>query len=298
MRTGGKITVLVLGALVLWPSLAQAEGWQWRRGGWSDALRRQHGGVAGELGLFAGERRGTKYVSASPRLGFWWNPAEHFELSADWGMAYWKADQDGGATEKEFRFGNPVVNGYWIGPAGDMVLAAGAGIGIPAATLPDDTLGRGQARNTYSYAAATRGLWNVWEWYPGALTVVVPARLETKSNRHLLAALDASMGIPIHVRYGDGAELVLQWAGEIGYRHQAVSFGARMQFVWLATKDEDDVLLDSMLQMALEPFFRINIGQGFIHTRLTMNLDDPFGWSFDDGPRDIWGLHLGGGGRW
>jgi hypothetical protein len=46
--------------------------------------------------------------------------------------------------------------------------------------------------------------------------------------------------------------------------------------------------------VALEPYLRYDFGGGFVNARLTVNLDEPLGFAFDEGK--VWGLFAGGGG--
>jgi hypothetical protein len=44
----------------------------------------------------------------------------------------------------------------------------------------------------------------------------------------------------------------------------------------------------------LLPFFRVQLEPAFFEARLTMNLDNPYGFAFDDG---VWAISLTAGGR-
>ncbi|MFW6051901.1 MAG: hypothetical protein ACODAU_12045 [Myxococcota bacterium] len=274
-------------------STAHAEEWLWSRGDFDarERLKRHHGGIAAEHTTYAGDLGGAQALLQSPLVGFWYAITEHFVMSADWGMAYYR-ENAGGDASRTFRFGNPMVSGYYVGRFGSLKLYAGLGVAAPAATLPDgpdpDTT---LAARAYMSALATRGGWNSFLWIPEAASLVFPVRFESAGVRHLLLAADAAMGVPIFLD-GRGAGLVFQTAGEVGYRSEHFSIGARMQLFWWAL-DDRPFIGDDMAQMSLEPFLRVDFGRPFLHARLTMNLDEPFGFSFDDG--GIWGLHLGGG---
>lgn len=270
---------------------AHAEDWHWSRGDYDPhrKMRRKHGGVAAELATYATGIDDTRVLLESPLLGFWYGAGKHFMLSVDWGMAYYRHNT-GGNKERTFRFGNPMVSGYYVGRFGNLQLHAGVGMALPAAQLPDGAADRAFANQAYRTAAAARGGWNSFLWVPEALSLAFPLRFESVALKHLLLAADVTMGIPIFL-HGQGAAFVLQTAGEVGYRGKRGAIGARFQLFWWAV--DDTPFLDDMAQMSLEPFFRIDFGQPFLHGRLTINLDDPFGFSFDEG--GVWALHLGGG---
>jgi hypothetical protein len=85
------------------------------------------------------------------------------------------------------------------------------------------------------------------------------------------------------------AEVPIQIAVEGGARlGRMFVLGGRFQTVFWAT-DQD------LTQLALVPFVRLEGESGFGYLRMTINLDEPYGFAFDDD--GIWGLHAGGGAR-
>lgn len=296
MRRASCFMVWALGGMIvlaLWsvlPSSAQAEDWHWTRGELDvkNRLRRHHGGVGAELATYAGDAGDGRALLQSPMVGFWYALTNHFEMSLDWGMAYYR-ENVGGDARRTFRFGAPYLAGYYVGVHRHLKLRVGMALGIPAATLPDGAAARERAHRAYVTAAASRGGWNIWMWVPEAATLAFPARLElTRALPHLLLALDVTAAVPIFL-HGQGAGFGLQFAGDVGYKSKMVSFGARLSHLWWASNTP---FLDSFFQMAVEPFFRLDFGKPFIQTRLTINLNDPWGYSFDG---RIWGFHLGAG---
>lgn len=282
----------------------QAEDWHWMRGNMDDRrrMRRQRSGIAGEHTTWTDGVGGSRVLLQSPLLGAWYSPAEKFTLSIDWGMSYYREDVAGEA-ERVFRFGNPLLSGYYVDHSSSIRLYIGMGLALPAATLPDGgDPDRPLAQAAYASAMAARGGWNSWLWLPEAFTLSIPVRVESAGYRHLLLAVDGAMAIPVFL-HGGGPAFVLQTAGEVGYKSDHVAFGARLQLVWWAV---DDVPVGThFAQMSLEPFVRIDFGDPFLLARLTINLDEPWGFSFDDpdgGSPDsvydddaVWGLHLGVG---
>jgi hypothetical protein len=53
-------------------------------------------------------------------------------------------------------------------------------------------------------------------------------------------------------------------------------------------------MTDDDAQFAFEPFVRYDVGNLFLSTRFSLYLDDPYGFSFDQG--NIWAWHFAVGG--
>ena len=51
--------------------------------------------------------------------------------------------------------------------------------------------------------------------------------------------------------------------------------------------------LENNTQLAVEPYLRFGSDNAFGVVRLNINLDNPWGFSFDD--RQVWGLRVAGG---
>jgi hypothetical protein len=297
MRRSRQLSYWMLAGLIgiastaVAPPTVRAEDWLWTRGevDVKNRMRRHHGGVGAELATYAGDVGDGRALLQSPVIGFWHAFSNHFVMSVDWGMAYYR-ENVGGQSDRTFRFGAPYLAGYYVGKHGNLKLRLGMALGIPAAVLPDGGRAREVAHTAYTMAAASRGGWNIWMWIPEAATLAFPARLELAGALpHLLLAADVTMGIPIFLR-GQGAGFGLQFAGEVGYKSKHVSLGGRLSHLWWAA---DTPFLPKFFQMALEPFIRVDFGKPFLQARLTMNLNDPWGYAFDGG--GIWGFHIGGG---
>jgi hypothetical protein len=71
------------------------------------------------------------------------------------------------------------------------------------------------------------------------------------------------------------------------YFYQDWIFGGRLPLFWALT--------DDMAQFAIEPYARYDFGPWWASGRFTLNLYNPYGFSFDE--RNYWALHLGVGGN-
>src|SRR5690606_31596750 len=72
-------------------------------------------------------------------------------------------------------------------------------------------------------------------------------------------------------------EMTLNLAPGAAYVGDRVVAGARMPLWWLLTEGGENA------QLAIEPYVRVDLGPAFINSRFTLNLDNPYGFSFDSG---------------
>lgn len=136
----------------------------------------------------------------------------------------------------------------------------------------------------YIYSAVTR-LEDFYMFIPETFSIVAPARVEYRFLPELAFTGDASLVTYIPTGGGD-VELSTVLAPGVSYLTGDLVLGGRLPLFWLLTEDE--------AQFALEPFARYDFNQFFLTGRFTLNLDNPYGFSFDEG--NIWGLHVGFGG--
>lgn len=137
---------------------------------------------------------------------------------------------------------------------------------------------------------------NLWEVQ--VLNLSIPTRFEIDLDEKFTASLDAKLigqiptgdTIPgnafVPGQTGD-PEMTLNLAPGLAYVSEYVVGGLRMPLWWLMTESGDNA------QLALEPFVRGDIDNFFVNGRFTVNLDEPLGFSFEEGK--VWALHLGGG---
>jgi hypothetical protein len=273
--------------LIALPAAAHAEGWEWTRGDHQPRIRRARGGVAGEVAISTADGLGGDALLVSPLLGAFVAVDDHLELSLDVGLTGFRR---GDPSRSDVRLGNGQLSAYYVKDGSRTELMVGGALTVPSATLPDGG-DRGLARAAYAAAAASRGGWDLWLWFPEALAVVAPIHFGTARHRKLLLAVEGALAVPVRVQ-GGGAELIGQVAGQVGYRGEHGAVGVRLQSVQQWTGD-GPLFAGDFLQLSMEPFFRVAFGKGFASGRLTINLDEPFGFAFD--PDGVWAIHVGGG---
>lgn len=137
----------------------------------------------------------------------------------------------------------------------------------------------------YIYSALTR-LEDFYMFLPETFSIVAPARIEYRFMPQLAFTADVNLVTYIPTSSGGEVEVGTVLAPGAGYILNDLIVGGRMPLFWLLTEDT--------AQFALEPFARYDFSNYFATGRFTLNLDDPYGFSFDENA--IWGLHLGFGG--
>lgn len=216
-------------------------------------------------------------------------------------------------TESTLRLMNPLLAAYWAPQLGRFDLRAGVGLGLPFASLRETgELGADGVLDlqAYTYAAATNGLWDWWAWLPDRFTLLLPTAtidgcvtdnfcVGGAFGIHVLfsTASDETTDDGVTVSTDTGTEAVMQLRGDVAYQSRSTRTGLLLRVVTFLTAEEDPDADDDRSQISLEPYLRFDVGNGFFRAALTVNLDEPFGFSFSGDPLDIWGLQIGGGSR-
>ena len=244
-----------------------------------------------EVGLFADSEGDASLLSISPLFEFGYQLSV-VQLNAAWGFTHLSLSDDD-ESESTFKAGSPYLEALYRIETDNRLMLVGLGIGIPLASLPDidseseveDYLVDAVA---YGVAASVHGLWDMWLWTPEYLPIVVPYRTATTMPRVTISGEAAlAFYLPIGDNEGD-LEVDLQTGAEVFGDLGPVTLGGRLRTVWMITGDGDG---DDDAQISLEPFVRLNLTVIAIDVALTINLDDPLGFAFEDD--GIWGLHIG-----
>jgi len=256
--------------------------------------RRFH--ILGELGMFAG-KRGTeddsqRSIIMSPLVEMRLQLAYSVVMQAVWGMSYANVDLDDADPDNSFRVGNPYLAFHYQGKKGQFSYRVGAGVTAPAASLPDDINDRNTAASAYDLAAGLRGNTMFWLWDPHTVSVIIPIAFERRKPSGFLwgAYLDTGALIKLNDKNArtSKTDFLMQMVAMMGY--QATDWlrvGSRFSLVLIPKYRERDT------QLAVEPYLRFGRENAFGAIRLNINLDEPFGFSFDS--RKVWGLRIAGG---
>ena len=249
--------------------------------------------VLGELGMFAGKLEGDqRSIIMSPIIEMRFQLAYSVVMQAVWGMSYVNLDTEQGDPDNDFRFGNPYLAFHYQGRKGQFSYRAGAGVTIPAATLPDDIVPQVTAASAYALAAAIRGNTSFWLWDPHTVSVIIPIAFERYKPGGFVwgAYLDTGALIKLNDKNArtSKTDFLMQMAAMMGY--QATDWlrvGSRFSLVLIPKFNEQKT------QLAVEPYLRFGRDNAFGAIRVNINLDNPWGFSFD--ARQVWGLRIAGG---
>jgi len=244
----------------------------------------QHARVFGELGYWHSEPASLHLNAFAWILGIGVKVVPHVELEAMLPMAFAEAGNSS-SGDTAFGTGNLHVGGSYVKADGPLRLKLGAAVEFgPWTNDYESSSAAALLAAYYLHGGQDLGL-----WAPEALSFVAPMRLEYDAGVVLSADLTPGLHLP-----GNNADAVVtvQVAPGVGYYvSDSALIGLRTPLTLIMTSlDEDDFTLFSV-----EPYARFDLSRNaFLNVRFTLNIDEPLGFSFDEGK--AWGLHVGGGG--
>lgn len=203
----------------------------------------------------------------------------------------WRSVAAWGAADS-FRVGNPYLGVRFGWRDTIWVARGGVGTTAPLTNAFDDGPGDHAA---YRLGQAVLGMWDPWLLEPEIQPLVVRGDFEIHSQ-YVLGGFEAALGtiFPLRRAGGGNTEWVFQ-TGAFGAFTPIpeIAIGLRFQMVFATNWRVGFAGVDDA-QLALIPFFRVDLEPAFFELRLLMNLDEPHGWAFDDG---VWAVSLTAGGR-
>ena len=252
--------------------------------------------VLGELGMFAGKLEGDqRSIVMSPLFEMRFQLTYSFLMQVQWGMSYANVDRgEDTRASNSFRVGNPYVAFHYQGKRNEFAYRVGGGATVPVASLPGDIVNDEQiaAASAYYLAAALRGNTGFWLWDVHTVSVIVPVAFERiKSTGFVWGAyLDTGALIKLNDKNPrtSKTDFLMQMAAMMGY--QATDWlrvGSRFSLVLIPKYREQNT------QLAVAPFLRFGNDDAFGALLVNINLDEPWGFSFD--ARQVWGLRIAGG---
>jgi hypothetical protein len=215
------------------------------------------------------------------------------QLDLDWRLTAYTFSGSGGSSA--LRAFNPYVGvrvGYEDGEEGSRLrIRGGGGLTLPFANLYDaDAV----LVLTLVSGLALTGAWDPWLSAVGSMGLVGRGDVEYR-HTYVLVGGEAALAALIPVEYmgytGDTVMVTQLGFFVAGRPIPELAIGARLQAVGVFSTGSGG---GSEGYLALAPFIRAEIGPGFIETRLFMNLDDPYGFAFDDGKFWAWSFAAGG----
>lgn len=259
--------------------------------------------LTGELssGFFAGHPDGRGTASVAPRLELGIRARPSVELGINFGMATLHQAPPPGSNDarREASPGNMGFGLKFIRERNESrysKLYVGFGFGIPTGFAEAD-----RERQALSYAVATAGGWNAWEWEPATMSIVVPFGGRVQVLRRIVLGADAGVAGMFASSSDSGPHGVgAQVAGQARYVLPWFGLGLRLQGSYNGRNEVDST------QAAVTPFVDTGLCRRSAERRIQgvmsdvshpcpvrlsaavhINLDAPYGFVGDG--QQIWG---------
>ena len=244
--------------------------------------------VSLEVGLGGSSEQGPADIEASwfgvaTTLRGRFRLAERVEGRAIWSFPYGSVSVSSPLrddSDSKLTAGNPFVGAWYLLPMKERLLRLGGGVAMPVASA-----GSVPAAVALQMAGAMHGLHELWLWMADTTSIVLGADYRGRAGGNLMASAGADLAVlvPSGDRSGD-TEVFLQWRVGLALVSGAAQFGLRLLSAWLPNSET--------FQLSLRPFFEYVFSEFFARAALHLNLDEPHGFSFDEGSRKVWGLLL------
>ncbi len=225
-------------------------------------------------------------------------PIGSWTLEPDLPFLYYDVSTPSGAAsflgtsgDSGFVAGNPTFAAKYHAISNGIDAHVGAGVALPLASLSRTDASILWKAAGYTATLGTRGIWNVWWYYPDALTLFLPFGIRYVGDQGLDVGAEAAVGVLMYT--GSGSQDprgALQIGAHVGYASSSVEAGLRLQGVRIPGDSAND-----QFQSSLEPYVRALLDHAFFGAGFLVNLDEPFGPLLDAGK--VWGLRLEGGAR-
>lgn len=209
---------------------------------------------------------------------------ERFGIDVRWGLAWARTELTILNTVSErssARAGNPFLGGYYTNRLGPIRWNLGAGLAFPV-LRPVRTL---DDHAQIAIAIATPGLYGAYDpylWVADRLTPVARGAVEYAFEELLRLRLEQGFGVLVFTGddrdYAEAqeTEFLYQAALEAEYTPiREIGIGVRFQGVYLSLSDDE-------FQSSFEPYLVGRYGPAFARVGFLMNLDEPYGFSFED----------------
>jgi len=224
----------------------------------------------------------SNYFVLSPVLGGGYKVADKVELELVVPMVYASFDV-GFVDDSAFKLGNIYAGANYLGGDSKLKFKVGGGLGLPTSSASD-------AAGIFAYGGATaiNGGQALYLWAPEYLSMNAIGRVEYGVSDTVVLTGDSSLGVyfPIGDAAGDN-EFTFTLAPGVGaWLSESALVGGRFMLVYYSAGGDN-------AQLALEPYFRYDLDSLFLETRFLANLDEPYGFAFDDG--GFWAWFVGAG---
>jgi hypothetical protein len=244
--------------------------------------------LGGELSFFRQSEVASIVQLVALRLATQYALDERWAIAGDFGLATIDSSPERGASEVALRPGNPTLLGLLRGELGGVHYKLGLGGSIPLATI--DRNGEGRLQHAaYNIAQGLHAWWDVWIWAPSRAAAIAFGQASLQLTPWLSGEFEMAPALLIPARdafeAGESVYVFVPTALSLAVHEGYLTPGLRLQAVF--TDSGSDAL-----QLAIEPWLRIELDSGFVELRYTASVGEPLAGTRGPG---AWGLHLGGG---
>jgi len=273
------VTVLRLGALAGWLCVTQpvradagasTEAPSQSAPIWLEKLQ-----AHAELGLSGRADAKSRLWVLSPLIGLDYPFSHGFGIGFDWAFALAAEVPAHQNVQAWAAPGGPLLKVTYDSPDNlQHQLKLYAGLSVPAAWLPRDTVRRALARTGYAMAAGSRGLWNAWLWVPEQMALALGAAWQSRLNEHVTLRCDAAAAGSVSLSWltSDAGALYAQLAPALELHAAGLHVGLRPQAVLVAPQRDP-------LQISLGAYLGVAFEHWSIDANALCNLDEPLGWT-------------------
>lgn len=244
------------------------------------------------IGFVSGD--GASVTSLTPTLEGRFALGEQFGLQVVLPMAFVSLSPDSGEGDSRFDLANPTIAFEAVldrGGRGATIVRGG--VSLPLLTVPEVS-GLGDFGDLVLFgfnsgaALGTYGGFNLWRYMPESLGVFGEIIGAVEADG-LFMEFGAGLGFLIPTNEDLDTELAIQAAAKMGFGSTVIPF-IGLGFVIIPTEYESDPGDGDAFQLGVQAGVIAKLGSARLDVAAQLNLDSPFGFSFDDG--GIFGLNV------
>ena len=232
---------------------------------------------------------GGSITSLTPTLEGRFAIGEQFGLQVVLPLAFVSISPDVGEGDSRFDLGNPSIAFEAVldrGGRGATIVRGG--VSLPLLSIDDSLSGIILGFANSGAALGTYGGFNLWRYMPESLGVFgeIVGAVEADG---LFMEFGAGLGFLIPTNDGVDTELAIQASAKMGFGSTVIPF-IGLGFVVIPTEYENTSDDGDAFQFGVQAGVIAKLGSARLDVGAQLNLDSPFGFSFDDG--GIFGLNV------
>ena len=232
---------------------------------------------------------GGSITSLTPTLEGRFAIGEQFGLQVVLPLAFVSISPDVGEGDSRFDIGNPSIAFEAVldrGGRGATIVRGG--VSLPLLSIDDSLSGIILGFANSGAALGTYGGFNLWRYMPESLGVFgeIVGAVEADG---LFMEFGAGLGFLIPTNDGVDTELAIQASAKMGFGSTVIPF-IGLGFVVIPTEYENTSDDGDAFQFGVQAGVIAKLGSARLDVGAQLNLDSPFGFSFDDG--GIFGLNV------